>query len=240
MLLAQLEIPKDRIKQANNMEAVNVVEMKKTVVILNSSDSLFGEIRDRNFYGINHVLSRTAKELQQTNEMKNKLNSVSEIKDFVVKTLKIYQAKKLSLENHLTIRDIIKEITLEEQFFEKLQCQNELLAGMSGDKPNSLILNAISRGEDVYMVLRLICLHCIVNNGFKLPLLETYKREILRVSINNGQTKINLILLRSDCVFLINLKGLRVWLLWPFAQSRKDASPLRPEPEELQCDQSEV
>ena len=43
--------------------------MKKTIVILNSGDSLFKEIRDKNFHAINPVLSRTAKELQQANEV---------------------------------------------------------------------------------------------------------------------------------------------------------------------------
>ena len=71
LILAQMEIPQDRIK-SNNSDSnskVNVVEMKKSVVILNSSDSLFGEIRDKNFHSINQVLSRTAKELQQANEV---------------------------------------------------------------------------------------------------------------------------------------------------------------------------
>ena len=66
-----MEIPQDKLKpqssEANSK--VNVVEMKKSIVILNSADSLFGEIRDRNFHAINHVLSRTAKELQQANEV---------------------------------------------------------------------------------------------------------------------------------------------------------------------------
>ena len=68
---AQLEIPQERNKVPNaaNDNKVNVVEMKKSVVILNSSDSLFGEIRDKNFNAINPVLSRTAKELQQANEV---------------------------------------------------------------------------------------------------------------------------------------------------------------------------
>lgn len=147
----QLEIPQDRIKKTT-AEGVNVVEMKKSIVILNSADSLFSEIRDRNFHGINQVLSRTAKELQQANEQKNKLNSVSEIRMFVEKTLKTYQAKKLSLENHMTIAEIIKEITVQDEFFEKLQCQNDLVSGQSGDKPNGHVLNAIGRGEDIYMV----------------------------------------------------------------------------------------
>ena len=43
--------------------------MKKSIVILNSADSLFNEIRDRNFQSINQVLSRTAKELQQASEV---------------------------------------------------------------------------------------------------------------------------------------------------------------------------
>lgn len=67
---AQLEIPQERLKpQTSETSKVNVVEMKKSIVILNSADSLFGEIRDRNFHAINHVLSRTAKELQQANEV---------------------------------------------------------------------------------------------------------------------------------------------------------------------------
>jgi hypothetical protein len=67
---AQLEIPQDRNKVQNSADnKVNVVEMKKSIVILNSSDSLFGEIRDKNFNAINSVLSRTAKELQQASEV---------------------------------------------------------------------------------------------------------------------------------------------------------------------------
>ena len=68
-LKAQFEIPQDRIKKSNSPDAVNVVEMKKSIVILNSADSLFSEMRDRNFQSINQVLSRTAKELQQANEV---------------------------------------------------------------------------------------------------------------------------------------------------------------------------
>ncbi len=157
----QLEIPQDRLKKST-AEGVNVVEMKKSIVILNSADGLYSAIRDKNFHGINIELSKTAKELQNTNNQKNELNSksVSEIRTFVEKTLKNYQAKKLSLENHMTIAEIIKEITIQDEFFEKLQCQNDLLTGQSGDKPNSHILNAIGRGEDIYMVSHFKFIFC--------------------------------------------------------------------------------
>ena len=62
-------MPQDRARKADANSSVNVVEMKKSIVILNSADSLFSEIRDRNFQAINQVLSRTAKELQQANEV---------------------------------------------------------------------------------------------------------------------------------------------------------------------------
>jgi hypothetical protein len=66
----QFEMPQERPKsEATSDMKISVVEMKKSIVILNSSDSLFSEIRDRNFHSINHVLSRTAKELQQANEV---------------------------------------------------------------------------------------------------------------------------------------------------------------------------
>ena len=81
----------------------------------------------------------------------------------------------------MTIAEILKGITVQDEFFERFQCQNELLDGMSVDKPNVYILSCISQGDDIYKVLKLICIHCVANSGFKPPLIETYKREIIRV-----------------------------------------------------------
>lgn len=109
----------------------------------------------------------------------------------------------------MSIAEILKDITVQDEFFERLQCQNELLASLSVDKPSNYIMNCISQGDDLYKVLRLICIHSVANNGFKQPLLETYKREIIRgygfkyfgllsniektnlISINQGQKLFN-------------------------------------------------
>ena len=45
-------------------------EKKRSIITLNSADSLFAEIRDKNFNAVSSVLSRTAKELQQAYEVK--------------------------------------------------------------------------------------------------------------------------------------------------------------------------
>lgn len=52
----------------------------------------------------------------------------------------------------MTIAEIIKEITVQDEFFEKLHCQNDLLSGHGGDKPNNFILNSMARGEDIFKV----------------------------------------------------------------------------------------
>jgi hypothetical protein len=109
--------PEKRSKLIPADNKVNVVELKKSVVILNSGDSLFGEIRDKNFNAINHVLSRTAKELQQANETKNRLQSVNEMRKFVEQTLRTYQAKKISLENRINIKNHVKILNNENKIY---------------------------------------------------------------------------------------------------------------------------
>lgn len=41
---------------------------------------------------------------------------------------------------------------MQDEFFEKLNCQNELIAGLCVDKPNSYIMCCMSRGDDIYKV----------------------------------------------------------------------------------------
>jgi vacuolar protein sorting-associated protein 33A len=80
----------------------------------------------------------------------------------------------------ITITEVLKSITSEDEFMDKLQCQDEFLNSIEIDKPSSYILASIARGDPLLKVLRLICIHCFVNNGFKQTLLENYKREFIR------------------------------------------------------------
>lgn len=57
-----------------------------------------------------------------------------------------------------------------------------MIRGLDAEKTHQLILSYIAQGFNFYKVLRLICINCIVNNGFKQKMLETYKRELIRVS----------------------------------------------------------
>jgi hypothetical protein len=52
----------------------------------------------------------------------------------------------------MTIAEILKGITVDDEFFDKLRCQNELIAGMSVDKPNAYIISCLGQLDDVYKV----------------------------------------------------------------------------------------
>lgn len=173
----QLEMP--QVKDQNSIGG-NIVETKRTVITLNSTDSLYAEIRDKNYNAVSSVLSRTAKELQQQYEQKNQLKSASEMRSYVEKTLKTYQTRKTSLSNHTTIAGVLKDVTENDEFMEDLKCQQELINNFEIDKVNQTIISFIAKGYNIHKVLRLICVHCFVSNGLKPKILEAYKREIVR------------------------------------------------------------
>ena len=52
----------------------------------------------------------------------------------------------------MSIAGIIKEITVQDEFFDTLNCQSELLAGIWSDKANTYILTCMARGEDIFKV----------------------------------------------------------------------------------------
>ena len=52
----------------------------------------------------------------------------------------------------MNVTEIIKDITVDDQFFEMLHCQNEILAGLSVDKPNNYIMTCMSKLDDLYKV----------------------------------------------------------------------------------------
>jgi hypothetical protein len=56
----------------------------------------------------------------------------------------------------MNVTEIIKEITVDDQFFDLLHCQNELLAGLSIDKPSTYIMSCMSKRDDIYKVFFLL------------------------------------------------------------------------------------
>lgn len=152
---------------------------EKEQIILNSSEELFAEIRDKNFNGVGPVLSRKAKVISSQFDEKHGDKSVQEIKQFVAKLPHMLQTKQ-SLTRHTTIAEMIKEVTDTSDFLESLRIEQELLNCIDTDKPNAYIEDMIARKEPLLKVLRLLCIQSLTNSGLKPKLLDYYKREIVQ------------------------------------------------------------
>eukprot|EP00058_Branchiostoma_floridae_P026375 XP_002611866.1 hypothetical protein BRAFLDRAFT_123348 [Branchiostoma floridae] len=148
-------------------------------LVLNSAEELYAEARDRNFHAIGPLLSRKAKLISAQFEERHGAKTVGEIKQFVSR-LPHMQAAKISLANHTTIAEMIKEVTDSDHFMESLTVQQEFLNGIDTDKVNPYIEDCIARKEPIIKILRLVCIQSVANNGMKQKTLDYYKREILQ------------------------------------------------------------
>ncbi|KAI4454579.1 vesicle protein sorting-associated [Holotrichia oblita] len=173
-----VNIPAEKLMSTDERHTESLQEEKKTL-ILDSSDQLFADLRDKNFNGVGSFLSKQAKLISaQLEDRYDK--SVQEMKIFVQK-LPTLMANKKSLAQHTAIAESIKEVTDTYEFLDSLQVEQEFLNCIQTDKANPYIEDMITQKKPLVKVLRLICLQCITNSGLKPKLLEYYKREIRQV-----------------------------------------------------------
>uniref|UniRef100_A0A3B4B9P2 Uncharacterized protein n=2 Tax=Periophthalmus magnuspinnatus TaxID=409849 RepID=A0A3B4B9P2_9GOBI len=90
------------------------------------------------------------------------------------------QAARISLANHTSIAELIKDITTSEAFFDKLTVEQEFMTGVDTDKLNTYIEDRIAQKDPLIKILRLMCMQSVCNNGLKQKVLDFYKREILQ------------------------------------------------------------
>ncbi|XP_045606207.1 vacuolar protein sorting-associated protein 33A [Procambarus clarkii] len=147
-------------------------------VQLFSSEVLYAEIRDCNFSAVGPRLSRHAKSVVAQYEERHAAKTVGELKQFVQKIPQM-EVYKQSVATHTTIAELIQEQIALDIFRPALQMEQEFLKGLETDKISPFIEDCIAQKKSLNTVLRLICLQCIVNSGFKPKVLEHYKRDIL-------------------------------------------------------------
>ncbi|KAK2193496.1 hypothetical protein NP493_12g08025 [Ridgeia piscesae] len=152
-------------------------EMKK--LTLNSGEQLYAELRDKNFSAVGAMLSRKAKLISAQFDERHAAKTVGEIKQFVSK-LPHMQAARTSLSTHVSITEMVKERSSTDEFLDALHTQQDFFKGLDTDKANPYIEDCIARQEPIVKVLRLICIQCMCNNGFRQKLLDYYKREVIQ------------------------------------------------------------
>ena len=86
---------------------------------------------------------------------------------------------KQSLATHTSIAEQIKEQADHRRFLEALQAEHELVNYQNTERPVDFIEEAACQQEDLVRVLRLACLHSVVNSGLKPKVLEAYRRNVM-------------------------------------------------------------
>nr|CAH7720426.1 unnamed protein product [Callosobruchus chinensis] len=169
--------PIDHFLSSEEKTTESLSEDKKQI-ILNSADKLYADIRDKNFNAVGAYLSKQAKAISAQCESTQE-KSVQEMKLYVQRLPQIL-AKKKQIATHTAIAECIKEVTDSYDFLDYLQAEQEFLNCIEVDKPSPYIEQMIAQGKPLVKVLRLMCLQCIANSGFKPKVLEGYKRELVQ------------------------------------------------------------
>ncbi|CAH1955857.1 unnamed protein product [Acanthoscelides obtectus] len=168
--------PIDHFLSSEEKTTESLSEDKKQI-ILDSADKLYADIRDKNFNAVGAYLSKQAKAISAQCESTQE-KSVQEMKLYVQRLPQIL-AKKKQIATHTAIAECIKEVTDSYDFLDYLQAEQEFLNCIEVDKPSPYIEQMIAQSKPLVKVLRLMCLQCIANSGFKPKVLEFYKRELV-------------------------------------------------------------
>ncbi|KAM0747571.1 putative ATP binding protein [Meredithblackwellia eburnea MCA 4105] len=144
-----------------------------------STDSLYADLRDRNFAIVGAVLNKTARRLNEDYEKRHLAKTTAELRAFVG-GLGGLQSEHLSLRLHTGLTEQILAITATDEFNAALEVQQNLIAGVDIPAQETAIRELINQEVELKTVLRLLCLYSIISGGLKQKVLEDFKREILQ------------------------------------------------------------
>ena len=134
---------------------------------LNNNDPLYAQIRNLNFGDLGPLLNRLARGVSSGYEERHQAQTVSQIRDYMKKLNKLQQEHK-SLATHVALAERIQQVTREESFHRRLECEQETLAsGSCSAEAEAFVEDLIASGEPLPSVLRLLCLLSVVPNGLK-------------------------------------------------------------------------
>ncbi|CAH8511848.1 unnamed protein product [Schistosoma mattheei] len=148
--------------------------------LLNSSDLVYTEIRDRKFSEVGLILSKITKEIST---LVTQSKSAKELTDLRVAVSRIpeIRSKQSQLEIHTSLAEEIQKYVSTDDFLSILRAQQDFINGYETDKAHPFIEECILRGAPIEEVLRLICIQSFCNGGLKQRLLDYYKNEIIQV-----------------------------------------------------------
>lgn len=170
-----------RQTQANASATVATPAAKqalKRTIALESSDSLYAQLRGTNFALVGPVLNKVARRLESDFDVRHKAQEISELRSFV-NQLPGLQQEHQSLAIHTNLADDLSKQTRTDVFRTMLEVQQNVAAGTDPIYQHETISDLISRNAPIAMVLRLLCLESTLSGGMRAKDLENFKRQVL-------------------------------------------------------------
>ncbi|EXJ74198.1 lysine-specific histone demethylase 1 [Cladophialophora psammophila CBS 110553] len=150
----------------------------KRRIQLDSSDSLYEQLRSSNFALIGPHLNKIARRLESDYEGRHTARGINELRDFVNK-LPGFQQEHQSLAIHTNLADDLSKHTRSETFNRELEVQQNIAAGTDPIYQHDTIEELIARDTPLSTILRLLCLESTIAGGLRPKDLESFRRQIL-------------------------------------------------------------
>ena len=150
----------------------------KRRVQLDSSDTLYEQLRYSNFAVIGPHLNKIARRLEADYEGRHKAHGINELRDFVNK-LPTFQQEHHSLAVHTNLADDMAKHTRSESFNRELEVQQNIAAGTDPIYQHETVEELIARDAPIANILRLLCLESAVAGGLRPKDLDSFRRQIL-------------------------------------------------------------
>lgn len=158
--------------------AIPARQSLKQTIQLDSSDSLYTQLRSSNFALVGPILNKVARRLESDYDSRHTAQDMNSLRDFVNK-LPGYQQEHKSLAIHTNLADSLTKFTRAENFNRELEVQQNIAAGTDPVYQHEMIEELIARGTPLPNILRLLCLESTIAGGLRAKDLDTFKRQIL-------------------------------------------------------------
>jgi hypothetical protein len=147
---------------------------------LSRNEKFYTQIKDYNFSKIKFFLSNRLKEHNKMLEESKKNEDMKQIRENLLK-IRLIKEERPSLINQINLADHISKTKKlpKEQLY--LFYEQSLLLGETPSTFFESMDDALARKDDLYNILRILCLYSLINGGIKYKIFEQIRRDIINI-----------------------------------------------------------
>ena len=161
-----------------------ILEKEKEEIMkidLSENDKFYSNIKDYNFSKIRVYLPNRLQEHSKIlEEGKKKMDDMKKIQENLEK-VKTIKEERNSLTTHINIADYIAQKQKEPSAKNYLVMEQSILAGDISNEAYEFIDNELTKKNEEFNVLKILCLICNLKNGIKNRIYEQIKRDFFQI-----------------------------------------------------------